>query len=163
MPRFFVEQCLPADVKQIRLVQDDAHHITHVLRMREGEEVVVCDGAGTDHITLIEGFETGSVILKVVEVKENSTEPRWQACLYQGLPKGDKMDLIIQKAVELGVSKIIPVECSRSISKLPANKLARRLERWNRIALEASRQCGRGSIPRVMAPIGFAQAAKEAA
>ena len=163
MPRFFIEKCLPSDVTNIRLEQDDAHHISHVLRMREGEEVIVCDGAKSDHITVIESFEVGAVILKVVDVKKNNTEPLWRASLYQGLPKGDKMDLIIQKAVELGVSRIVPVECSRSISKLPVNKQAKKLERWNRIALEAARQCGRGQIPQIMPPVSYKQAVQEAA
>lgn len=158
MPRFFIEECLDHNTDKIVLEKDDAHHISHVLRMKIGDEVIVCDGAKTEFIAIVEHFESGRVFLAVKQKRINNTEPPWRGWLFQGLPKGDKFELIIQKAVELGCYAVVPVACSRSIAKLSPVKAERKLERWNKIAQEAARQCGRGIVPKVYEPIEFSEA-----
>jgi 16S rRNA (uracil1498-N3)-methyltransferase len=162
MPRFFVEECLDPAAADLVLEGDNAYHIGTVLRMRPGDTITVCDGARTDLTAVIDKIEPGRIHLLITGRKENSTEPVWQAVLFQGLPKGDKMDQIIQKAVELGVSAIVPVICQRSVVKVSDSNLERKLLRWNRIALEAAKQCGRGRIPEILQPVSFAQAVEMA-
>ena len=149
MPRFFLEEILPAAQSQVRLSGEDAHHVAHVLRMRPGQSLQLCDGAGTDLLCRVAQVSTQQVLLEILERSVNQTEPLYTATLYQGLVKGDKMDLIIQKAVELGASRIVPVQCQRSVVRHKEQDLERKQNRWNRIAVEAAKQCGRGMLPSV--------------
>lgn len=154
MPRFF--QTAPFG-DPLRIGGSDAQHIRRVLRMKPGECLTVCDGCGTDYICEIVGFEEGEVQLSILSHSPNQTEPTLAVTLYQGLPKGDKMDWIVQKAVELGVTAIVPLATARSVVRLDGKEEKKR-ERWQRIAAEAAGQCGRGILPQVEPPVPFTQA-----
>ena len=159
MPRFFVDT-VAQDTAVI--VGDDAAHIAKSLRMRVGEALTVCDGAGFDYACEIAAIMPGEVTLRVVEKMPSGSEPSVRVTLYQGLPKSDKMEWIIQKAVETGVTEIVPVEMARSIAKIDKNN-DRKQQRWQRIAAEAAGQSGRGILPTVSSPLTFAEAAKRMA
>jgi 16S rRNA (uracil1498-N3)-methyltransferase len=161
MPRFFIEQGLA--LGRYKLQGDDFHHIRDVLRLKPGEMVTLCDGMGNDFSGKIESFQPDGVMLDLQERVANASEPPYRATLYQGLAKGDKMDTIIQKAVELGVTRIVPVQCGRSIVRLTAADAAKKTTRWNKIALAAAQQCGRGQIPAVSDILSFSAAVAEAA
>ena len=123
--------------------------------MRPGEELTVCDTRGTDCRCIIESISETDVLVQVVERKRSDTEPNVSVTLYQGYPKGDKLETVIEKAVELGVSRIVPVLTERSVARPDDRSAARKLERWQRRALEAAKQCGRGCIPQVEPMISF--------
>ena len=146
MPRFFT-QTISREGGSI--TGDDAKHIAKVLRMKIGEELTVCDTKGYDYHCMIESLSDKEVTLKVLSAEESQSEPSVKVHLYQAMPKGDKLELIIQKAVELGVDSITPVMTRRCVSKPDAKSMAKKLERYNRIALEAAKQSGRGKIPQV--------------
>lgn len=160
MPRFFVTTP-PTDTAII--VGDDAAHISKSLRMRVGEPLTVCDEAGFDYACEIAELSPAQVTLRVIEKTATKSEPNVKVTLYQGLPKSDKMEWIIQKAVELGVSEIVPVATARSIVKLDVKDGQRKQARWQRIADEAAGQSGRGKRPTVAAPLSMAQAEKRLA
>lgn len=163
MPRFFVEEEIPADATTWGISGDDARHIRTVLRMSPGDALILCDGRRTDIQARILALTSDVVELSLGERQENQTESPLDIWLFQGLPKSDKMDAIIQKSVELGVSRIIPVACERSVAKLEAKDSVRKTERWNKIAREAAKQCGRGLLPLVEAPVSFREAIQLAA
>lgn len=154
MPRFFMEF---SGGDTARITGADAVHIRRSLRMKPGEELVVCNGRGTDYTCRIAGFEGEDVLLAVLFEAPTCSEPSVAVTLYQGLPKGDKMEWIIQKAVELGVAAIVPVATARSIVRLDGKEEKKR-ERWQRIAAEAAGQCGRGLIPPVSVPLTWKEA-----
>ncbi len=156
MPRFFVEDVLGDTVT---IEGQDARHIACALRMQTGDTLTVCDGKGVDCLCELTAVSPDTVMLEVKERTKTQTEPSIAVTLYQGLPKGDKLEWIIQKAVELGVTRIVPVVCSRSIAKA-GEKDAKKTARRQKIADEAAGQCGRGILPVVEAPITFAEAAK---
>ena len=163
MPRFFKELLAPASVGET-IVLDGANgaHIRRSLRMAVGDAVVVSDGAGLDYDTVIESFDGDAVCLRVRERAENRTEPSLWVTLYQGLPKGDKLEQIIQKSVELGVAEVVPVALSRSIAKV-GDKAAQKQARWQKIADEAAGQSGRGCLPAVSQPISVDELVRRAA
>lgn len=163
MPRFFVEESLDPEAKSLTLGGEDFHHIRDVLRMKIGEELIVCDGGSNDLLCQIANFKPDGVELTIISRQANQTEPGYQVTLYQGLAKGDKMEMIIQKAVELGAARIVPVNCRRSVARLDEKDTAKKLLRWNRIAAEAAKQCGRGRTPTVGEPLSFKAAVSEAA
>jgi 16S rRNA (uracil1498-N3)-methyltransferase len=99
--------------------------------------------------------------LELSQGTPNTSEPPYEACLCQGLPKGDKMSSVIQKAVELGASEIRPISCARSVVKISARDTSEKTQRWQKVSLEAARQSGRGIVPRVMNPLSFAEAVDE--
>ena len=146
MPKFFFHK---NDISrgQIQLFGEDEKHIKTVLRAREGEELTLCDGEGMDYQCRIASLERG-VLLDILSKEVCETEPKTKITLYQGLPKGDKMELIIQKCVELGVDRIVAVSTERAIVKLD-KKEAKKLERWQKIAEAAAKQSGRGKIPEI--------------
>lgn len=153
MPRFFIPtDNINGDV--IRIDGSDAHHIAHVLRMAKGDTLTVCDMGRREHLCVIEDFTKESVILRVTSSKESSNEPTVAVTLYQGLPKSDKLEQIIQKAVELGVYGIVPVEAERCVVKVN-DGFAKKLERYNAISLSAAKQCGRAYVPKVSESIKF--------
>ncbi|MBQ8147703.1 MAG: 16S rRNA (uracil(1498)-N(3))-methyltransferase [Lachnospiraceae bacterium] len=146
MYRFFVERsaCM-GDC--IRIGGDDWNHMKNVLRLKCGEQITVSDGTDREYICeIIEYVETEAVV-KILDILDSSAELPTEITLYQGFPKGDKMELIIQKAVELGASRIVPVMTKRTIVKLDAKKAEKKLERYNAIALSAAKQSKRGVIP----------------
>ena len=146
MPRFFIDDTAG---DTLYITGDDARHISRSLRMRPGEGLVVSDGAGTDCRCEIENVTDDAVALRVLERLPNASEPSVRVTLYQGYPKGDKLETIIEKSVELGVYEIVPVLTARSVARPDGKSAAKKQERWQRHALEAAKQCGRGIIPRV--------------
>ncbi|MBQ9859786.1 MAG: 16S rRNA (uracil(1498)-N(3))-methyltransferase [Clostridia bacterium] len=157
MPRFFVEP--PLAVGQTATIDGaDARHIAGALRMTVGETLTLCDGQGTDYACTVAAVERESVSLTVDAAAPTLTEPTLAVTLYMGLPKGDKMELIIQKAVELGVTAVVPVATARSIVRLDQKDGAKKQQRWQKIAAEAAGQSGRGIIPTVEQPLSWKQA-----
>lgn len=148
MPSFFVEPDKIYDGKVI-ISGEDVKHITKVLRLGPGDGVTVLDGQGMEYQAILEEIGSDRILASITGERQSQTEPPLRVTLIQGLPKGEKMELIIQKAVELGVHRIIPVETTRSIVKLDAKKALQRQERWQRIAMEAAKQSKRGIIPNV--------------
>jgi len=149
---------------RITITGSDVNHIKNVLRMERGEELMVCDGTGMQYTCKIEDFPAGEVALSVLKAEKASTELSVRLKLYQGLPKKDKMELIIQKAVELGAIEIIPVMTKRCIVKLEDDKKeAKKVERWQAIAESAAKQSGRGIIPTVGRVMPYKEAIKKAA
>ena len=163
MPRFFIEDSLSSETSCLILKGADFHHIRDVLRLRTGDEIIVCDGASQDLVCRLEKFLPDGVELTVLERSSNQSEPLYRVTLYQGLAKGDKMDTIIQKAVELGAARIVPVSCQRSVTRLDEHNRDKKVQRWQRIAVEAAKQCGRGQVPEVGPVLDFADAVSEAA
>lgn len=154
MPRFFVENLNP-DAPAI--VGGDAGHIRKSLRMLIGEEITVCDTKGTDYLCEITGFGDDVVELAVKESRKTDSEPSVFVTLFQCVPKGDKLESVIQKSVELGVSAITPVLSSRCISRPDAKTARKKRERYQKIADSAAKQCGRGILPQVGEMISFGE------
>lgn len=159
MPRFFLSSGAPENGTFI-ITGDDAKHISFSLRMRRGEHLVVCDGEGTDYDCEITDMDGQQVVLTILRAQPTVTESPVKIRLYQSVPKGDKFEYIVQKAVELGVSEIVPVYSSRCIVKPDAKSEEKRIARLGRIAEEAAKQCGRGIIPRVLPHMRYADAVK---
>lgn len=160
MPKFFFEPSESADFESgsITITGSDARHIARVLRMRPGDRITVCDCRGFDYLCEIIEATPDTVPVKVLERRRSASEPTVNVTLYQGLPKGDKMDFIVQKSVELGVTAIVPVMTMRSVSRPDPKTLERKVERWNRIAAEAAKQSGRGILPKVLPAVSFEEA-----
>ena len=161
MPRFFVE---PSAVSEDRIVLtgDNAHHAAYSLRLAPGERIKVCDQK-TAYLCEMVSFDSETATARILSASPVDTEPPFTAHLYQALPKGDKLDTVIQKAVECGVTSVTPFESSRCIVRAKPEAEARKTERRNRIAEEAAKQCGRGIIPDVSEPLSFADMISEAA
>ena len=154
MPRFFIDGA--ADGRAY-IAGADALHIAKALRMRPGEALTLCDGKGTDFEGVLETVTDRQVTVRITASRPSQAEPTLAVTLYQGLPKGDKMDWIVQKAVELGVTAVVPVATRRSVARLEG-KADKKQERWQRIAAEAAGQCGRGMLPSVERPLSWSQA-----
>lgn len=152
MPRFFTGDFFD---NKARVSGDDARHIAKSLRMREGEELELCDLNGFDYRASLVLVSPDSVVAEILEKKPCLTEPAAKLSLFQALPKSDKLELIAQKAVELGVHEITPVLTSRCVSRWDEKDSAKKIERLNKIMLEAAKQSRRGSIPRMNALCGF--------
>ena len=148
MPRFFVEK-EQIQNGTVTILGEDAHHISRALRMAAGEYITVCDRQGTDYRCRLTGFLPDRVLAAVEAEAPTETEPPYSVTLYQGLPKGEKLDHIIQKAVECGVCRIVPFESERCVVRIREEKGDKKAERQNRIAAEAAKQCGRGILPTV--------------
>ena len=148
MHHFFVT---PDQVKQehIYIEGSDVNHIKNVLRMKSGETLEICDGNNKKYICEIEEMTAEYVLAKIKEELGADTELPSKLYLFQGLPKSDKMELIIQKAVELGAYEIIPVATKRVVVKLDEKKAGKKVERWNSIAEGGAKQSGRSFVPRV--------------
>ena len=154
MPRFFVNG--PLAVGDTAVIDGaDARHIAGALRMAVGESLTLCDGNGTDYAATITAIGKDAVAVSVDYAAPNATEPSLAVTLYMGMPKGDKLEFVIQKAVELGVTKVVPVVTARSIVRVSGKDAEKKQVRLQRIAAEAAGQCGRGIIPTVYAPIDF--------
>ena len=162
MRRFFADPSL-LDRELMVIEGEEAKHMARVLRMQVGDAVIVMDGEGCEAPAVIDAIDARTVILRKKGGKRPSpTEPKLSVTLFQALPKGDKMDLIVQKCVELGISRVIPVRTKNCVAKVaPGADAAKKQQRWQRIALEAAKQSGRGRIPAVSEPLDFAQALKE--
>ena len=154
MPRFFVE---PVSGELVTVTGQDANHIKKALRMRVGENLTLCDGEGTDYFCELTDLSGDEVLARILYRTPSACEPTVAVTLYQGLPKGDKLEWIVQKAVELGVTAIVPVETARSIARID-NKADKKQARLQKIADEAAGQSGRGILPRVEMPMTFREA-----
>lgn len=160
MPHFFCETV--ADGRAV-LTGEDARHLAKVLRMREGESLTLSAPNGMDYDCVIEALSPDQVLLAVQREYPNETEPHTKITLYQAVPKSDKMDWIVQKAVELGVVRVVPMLTKRCVSRPDAKTAAKKVERWQKIAREAAKQCGRGVIPTVAPLVSFDEALQQAA
>jgi 16S rRNA (uracil1498-N3)-methyltransferase len=133
-----------------------------VLRLGKGNDILLCDGEGMDYNAVIEDVTGSSIGLRITDSYPNEIEPPVRVTLYQSVPKGDRMDLIIQKGVELGVTEIVPVTTQRTVVRFESDRdKANKAIRWSRISLEAAKQCGRGKIPVVSMPLSFNEALKK--
>ncbi len=129
----------------------DAAHIVRVLRLGAGDAVTVCDGEGTDYEAEIVKADSDCVQIQIRRSYFCETEPKIAVTLFQGLPKAAKMEYIIQKCTELGIAEIVPVTTRRTVVKIEDAKAEKKkLDRWNKIAFEAVKQCGRGKVPKVL-------------
>lgn len=161
MHRFFVE---PGNIgeKEIVITGADVNHIRNVLRMRTEEEVLIADGQGAEYRCKLIELSENEVRAQILWKLDGNAELASAITLFQGLPKSDKMDLIVQKCVELGVDRIVPVSTKRAVVKLDAKKEQTRLKRWNTISESAAKQSGRGVIPEVSGVMSFEKALEEA-
>ena len=163
MPRFFVRQERVND-RDISIIGEEAHHIARSLRMAVGDQITVCDMQGNEYTCRISAFdEDREVRAEILDIRHSQNEPKIFIRLFQALPKGDKLDTIIQKAVECGVSEIIPFQSERCVVKIKNDAEERKTERRQRISAEAAKQCGRSVIPEVRASVGFEEAIAMAA
>ena len=161
MPRFFVRKDQIAD-GFVTLTGDDAHHVSRSLRMAVGERITVCDMQKFEYECELTEFLPDCVRARVLQTSHSDTEPPYRAMLFQALPKGDKLDSVIQKAVECGVSEITTFESERCIVRAKDGAEEKKVERRKRIAYEAAKQCGRGVIPDVHATLSFREAIAQA-
>ena len=162
MYRFFVEPSRVGE-KEIRIGGEDVNHIKNVLRMRPGEKILICTGDEWEYTCEVKELEQDVVRAEILDAQKPGKELQSRIRLYQCLPKGDKMELIIQKAVELGTFSVVPVRSARCIVKLDDKKAAARVERWNAIAESAAKQSKRMIIPQVERVMGLKEALKDAA
>lgn len=165
MYQFFVESHqINTDDKSVIILGSDVNHIKNVLRMRVGEEIAVSNGQdGKEYRCGIVALEEDCIRCELRFIKEDGVELPSQIYLFQGLPKADKMELIIQKAVELGVYQVIPVSTKRCVVKLDDKKAKSKIARWQGIAEAAAKQSKRGIIPQVTDVMTFKNAVKLAA
>lgn len=157
MHHFFV---IPDQIKEekIYIEGSDVNHIKNVLRMKIGEELQISDGNNRKYLCEIESMSSEEVCAIIKEEQAVDTELPSKVYLFQGLPKSDKMELIVQKAVELGVFEIVPVATKRAVVKLDDKKAAKKVERWNSIAEGGAKQSGRNVIPKVAQVMSFKEA-----
>lgn len=161
MQHFFVTPDMVNDT-EIYIEGQDVNHMKNVLRMKIGELVEISDGNNLKYLCEVAEYEPERAVLKIVERKEADTELPSKLYLFQGLPKNDKMELIVQKAVELGAYEIIPVSMKRCVVRLDAKKASKKVERWNSISESAAKQAGRSIIPEVTEVLSYEQALEKA-
>lgn len=152
MPWFFTDKL---NGSLISIEGEDALHIEKSLRMKAGEEITLCDNSGMQHSCIIENISPGNVAVRVLKSIPCQNEPTVSITLYQALPKGDKMDTIVQKAVELGATEIVPMLSSRCVSRPDEKSAKKKVQRWQKIAKHAAEQSRRGIIPKVLPVITF--------
>lgn len=163
MPKFFVESD-KIDASTIVIDTEDVNHIRKVLRMNIGDKLNVCDSSGWDYEAEITSITEKNIICAIVQKRKSDTEPDLEVVLYQALPKASKMEYIIQKTVELGINKIVPVSTSRCVVKIENKKDGEKKQsRWQKIAESAAKQSGRGIIPEISVPISFDEALEDLA
>lgn len=164
MYQFFVEpHQINVNDKSVTIVGRDVNHIRNVLRMKVGEELNVSNGRdGKEYRCGIVALEEDRILCELRFVKEDAVELPVRVFLFQGLPKADKMELIIQKAVELGVYQVIPVATKRCVVKLDDKKAAAKLARWQGIAEAAAKQSKRAIVPEIAGVMSFAEAVRKA-
>ena len=157
MQHFFV---VPDQVRDgyIEITGSDVNHMKNVLRMKTGEQLEISDGNNKKYLCEIESLEADKVTARILEEREAENELPSKLYLFQGLPKSDKMELIIQKAVELGAWEVIPVATKRAVVKLDQKKAAKKRERWSGISESAAKQAGRNVIPEIKQVMNFQEA-----
>ena len=161
MARFFVT---PEELQgnHITLTGENAQH-AKVLRLKAGEEVLVCDGRGKECLCEVESLTAGQVELTVLEQRTSATEAAVKVSIYMAFPKADKLEHVIQKATELGAAEIIAFPSNRCVSRPDEKSLAKKVERWQKIAASAAEQSGRGVIPQVLTVDSYKAALDRAA
>ena len=142
--------------------REDLHHMNKVLRLKAGDEIDVSDGDMWEYHGKILSLEPECCQVEILDKQKFSAEPETKITLFQGIPKQGKMELIVQKAVELGVYQVIPVAMKRSVVRLDDKKAAKKADRWNSIAESAAKQAGRSRIPEVTMPLSYNEALKMA-
>lgn len=147
---------------RIYLEGSDVNHMRNVLRMKPGEDVSVNDGQGNTYLCCVDGYEGEQAVLDILKKMAADTELPSRLVLFQGLPKGDKMEWIVQKAVELGAYQIVPFAAKRSVVRLDEKKSAKKTARWQAIAKSAAEQSGRGIVPEVTEVRSYKDALKAA-
>ena len=162
MPRFFIRAEQVADDRVI-IRGDDAHHISRSLRMATGERITVCDMQKNEYECELIEFAESHVTARILETRKSETEPPFFVSVFQALPKGDKLDSVIQKAVECGVGEVTTFESERCVVRAKGENEAKKTERRQRIALEAAKQSGRGIVPTVHPTCSFSKAIEAAA
>ena len=161
MPKFFVTSSQIED-KKIKIINEDVKHIKNVLRKQLGEKIEICNkNTEKNYIAEIEKLEQEQIICKIIEEIEAQAESNVYLHIFQGIPKAEKMDLIIQKGVELGVSEFTPVEMKRCVVKLDDKNSLKKITRWQKISEVASKQSGRDTIPQVNNPISIEEMCKK--
>lgn len=160
MPRFFLPD-LSGD--RVVIAGEEGRHIAGSLRKRPGDPLTLCDGRGTDADALIREIAGDAVTAEIVARRPSTSELPCRVTLYQALPKGDKLELIVQKAVELGAAAVVPVLTSRCISRPDSRGMERKRQRLQKIAREAAGQCGRGILPEVGPLLTLGEALQEMA
>lgn len=155
MPKFFVSKS-QIDSDFISIVGEDVTHISKVLRMNAGDYLKICDGLGTDYDTEIRSIEKSEIKAEIIKRYRCEAEPNVEVVLFQALPKQGKMEYIIQKNTELGIAKIVPVYSKRCVAK-PTDKITR----WQKVAVEAAKQSGRGVVPQICETISFSDAIEQ--
>lgn len=161
MPRFFMEHIDP-EAQFLVLEGENAAH-AKVLRLKNGEAVTVCDGSGTDYACTVSDVSVGRISLVVDSRDASSSEAPVRVSVYMGFAKSDKFEHVIQKATELGAFEIVAFPCNRCVSRPDDKSLAKKLERWQKIAASAAEQSRRGVIPQVRAVSSYAEAVRQAA
>lgn len=161
MPKIFSSVSIDNEEGLFTIEGEEARYLSQVLRLQKFEKVVVCDVQEVDHTGEVLELSAERVTMKWLSHEKNTAEPLYEAVLYPCILKGEKMDWVIQKSVELGVSRIVPVISSRVISRPQEKSIPKKLERWNKIAKEAARQSGRGKIPRVEEPVSILRGLEE--
>ena len=160
MSRFFVD---PANIKEKSIVIDskeDIKHLAKVLRLKPGDEIEVSDGNEWEYTAVISDITNDAVTADITDKQAFAREPVLDVTLFQGIPKQTKMDSIVQKTVELGVKRIVPVFMDRTVA-VDKGKSDRKVQRWQKIASESVKQCRRGVIPQVAEPVSFDEAVEE--
>lgn len=154
MSRFFVPIENIGDSDVIITDKNDIKHISKVLRLGEGDKIEISDGSEWEYSAVIESVQPDEVLAKIVDKQKFAKEPETMVTLYQGVPKGSKMDFIVQKCVELGVNSVVPVFMSRTVVVEKGN-FGKKIDRWQKISDEAVKQCGRGIIPEISSQVDF--------
>ncbi len=152
MPRFYCPPPLPSS-GSFELPPDAAHHASRVLRLREGDPVQIFDGLGCERHGVIAELGGKRVVINGITVIDSDRESPLKVLLAQALTSSEKMDWVIQKATELGVTEIQPIDTERSVARLSAERTAKRLEHWQQVAISACEQCGRNVLPKILAPL----------
>ena len=149
MPKFFVAEN-QINNNKITIIGDDVNHIKNVLRQKSGDKITICDTSKEqDYLCEIDKIEEKSIDCNILEKLENNTESNVKVTIFQGLPKADKMELVIQKSVELGVYDITPLQMKRCVVKLNEKDKLKKIQRWQKISEVAAKQCGRNIIPKI--------------
>jgi 16S rRNA (uracil1498-N3)-methyltransferase len=159
MRRFFVER-LASNEKIVLITGKELHHLKDVLRLQNGDSVIVFDGKGREFAGSIKTVSKNEARIAIEKQLEALRESPFEIILAQGIAKSEKMEIIIQKATELGVSRIIPFIVSRVVPRTASEQITKKTQRWQSIALEAAKQCGRNVIPKIEEPKTFPEVLK---
>jgi len=152
MSKFFVDKSQITE-NSAKITGSDVAHIARVLRMEVGDALLLCDGEGFDYEAEITSISKDEILADILRSYPCRNEPETEVTLFQGIPKQGKMEWIIEKCTEMGITTIVPVQMARSVVKLSSDQAAKKVERWQKTAREAAKQCGRGRIPKVTMPV----------